>query len=250
MNEELDYAEMLEIPVETVTVHRKERKKHREPDLQERLVEQVNDRMEESAEENEEDPAYAESRTIAREDKPVSRKKKLVRWLLIGEIAAVCALCATIFLTNVFMSNSAINTFVRGLFRGSETQQTTADPRVYSDFKLTPVVNDTVDAEIAVSSTGVLSFTANCSVYPPCDGKVSSVTGDETSGYSVEIKHSDTFSTIISGLDTVYAAEGDAVKGNLPVGYSGGEKEVRVMMYSQGALLNCFTVNDNTLAWS
>ena len=35
MNEELDYAEMLEIPVETVTVRRKEKKKRvKEPDLQ------------------------------------------------------------------------------------------------------------------------------------------------------------------------------------------------------------------------
>ena len=48
MNEELDYAEMLEIPVETVTVKRKEKKRRtKEPDLQEQLVEQVNDRLEE-----------------------------------------------------------------------------------------------------------------------------------------------------------------------------------------------------------
>ena len=46
MNEELDYAEMLEIPVETVTVKRKERKKRaNETELSDRLVEQVNDRM-------------------------------------------------------------------------------------------------------------------------------------------------------------------------------------------------------------
>ena len=49
MNEELNYAEMLEIPVETVTVKRKEKKRRaRENDseLSEQLVEQINDRME------------------------------------------------------------------------------------------------------------------------------------------------------------------------------------------------------------
>ena len=61
MNEELDYAEMLEIPVETVTVKRTEKKRRtKEPDLQEQLVEQVNDRLEEVPAE-EDDPLYAES---------------------------------------------------------------------------------------------------------------------------------------------------------------------------------------------
>ena len=119
MNEELNYAEMLEIPVETVTVKRKEKKRRaRENDseLSEQLVEQINDRMEEA-----DDPAYAESREIEREVKPTAkanRKTKMARRVLIGEFVAVCALCAAIFVTNIVMSNSAINTFVRGLFRG------------------------------------------------------------------------------------------------------------------------------------
>lgn len=241
MNEELDYAEMLEIPVETVTVKRKSKKKHREPDLQEQLVEQVNDRME-----SEQDPAYAESTPIERAVRP--QKTGRAHKILIAEFAAACALVATIFFTNIFMADSAINTFVRGLFQGSAE---TTDTRGYADFKLSPVVNEYTDVEIAVSDTGVMSFTAKCSVYAPCDGTVSSISGDAESGYAVEIRHSDSFSTILSGLDTVYCAEGEAVKSNLPLGYTDGEGEVRVMFYSDGTLLNCYTVDgENGLAWS
>lgn len=246
MNEELDYAEMLEIPVETVTVKRKERRKRaKEPDLSEQLVEQVNDRMEETASA---DPAYAESTPIAREEKTVRKQDRRVRTVLIVEFAAICALCATIFLTNIFLTDSAINTFVRGLFQGTTSAQ--ADTRTYSDFQLSPVVNDYTETEIAVSETGVLSFTANCSVYAPCDGTLVAVNGNAESGYTVEIKHSDSFSTIMSGLDSVYYAQGDKVKSNLPLAYTDGEGEVRVMFYSNGTLLNCYTVNGANISWS
>lgn len=244
MNEELDYAEMLEIPVETVSVNRKERRRKEQPDLQEQLVQEVNEKMETGG-----DPAYAESTPIARTDRVAGQKQKTARRVIIGEFVAVCALCAAIFLTNIFMADSAINTFVRGLFHGnSETVK--SDTRAYSDFKLSPIVSDSVDADITVSSTGVLSFVQRCSVYSPCDGKLVSVNGNAQSGYTVEIQHSDSFSTIVSGLDTVYSAQGEKIYSNVPLGFSDGEGEVRVMLYSDGNLLSCLSVNENTLAWS
>ncbi len=245
MNEELDYAEMLEIPVETITVRRKERKrKAKGDDLQEQLVDQINDRMGEAYD----DPSYAESTPIARE-LPKSGKRSWAKIVLVGEFVAVCALCATIFFTNLFLSDSAINTFVRGLFSGQT--EAAADTRGYQDFTLSPVVNEYVEAEIAVSETGVLSFTAKCSVYSPCAGTVTAVNGNAETGYTVEIAHSDSFSTILSGLNVVYAAEGEEIKANLPLGYSKGEGEVRVMFYSDGTLLNCYTVDgENSISWS
>lgn len=246
MNEELNYAEMLEIPVETVTVKRKEKRRRKDRgddtnDLTDQLVEQVNSRMEED------DPAYAESTPIERTAPEKKRRPRLMRALLWGEFAAVCALCAVIFLTNIFMTDSAINTFVRGLFHGTAQA---ADTRVYSDFKLSPIVNAYDEVEVAVSDTGVLSFQSKCSVYSPCEGKISAVHGSDAEGYSIEIKHSDTFSTIMSGLDSVYAAEGDSVFANLPVAYSKGEKTVRVMFYSGDKLLSCVSYGDNGLSWS
>lgn len=238
MNEELNYAEMLEIPVETVTVNRREKKKRGE-DLSERVVETVNDRVEK-------DPAYAESTPVAREVAP-SPRAKLAKRLLLGEFVAVCALCATIFLTNIFMTDSAINTFVRDLFQGTTD---TADTRTYADFALSPVVNEYTDVEIAVSDTGVMSFTAPCSVYAPCAGEVASVQGDAANGYTLELRHSDSFSTVIGGLATVYVTEGETVRSNVPLAYSDGEREVRITFYDEGVPLDCYTVSEDGLAWS
>ncbi len=240
MNEELNYAEMLEIPVETVTVNRRERRR-KGREMSDEVVDKVNDRLETG------DPAYAESRTIER---AVKEKKgsKVARRILIGEFIAVCALCAAIFLTNLFLTDSAINTFVRGLFHGNTAAQ--ADTRTYADFTLSPVVNDFVDAEVTVSDTGVMSFTADCSVYAPVAGTVLSVTGDAATGYSVRIRHSDTFSTIISGLDDVYPAVGETVRPNIPIAHSDGEGAVRVMFYEGESLLNCYSVGDAGISWS
>lgn len=247
MNDEISYAEMLEIPVETVTVtHREKRKRSQESDseLRDQVVERVNDRMQET-----EDPLYAESTPIEREEKPESKKSKRVKRLLFAEFAAICVICAAIFLTNIFLPQSAINTFVRNLFYG-QGEAAAADTRTYQDFTLSPIVNEFEEVELAVSETGVLSFTADCAVYAPCEGTLVSVNGDGASGFTVELKHSDSFSTIISGLNDVYYAVGERVKSNVPLAHTDGERTVRVMFYSDGSLLNNYTVAENTLAWA
>lgn len=241
MNDELRYAEMLEIPVETVTVSRKEKKKKgREEPLSDQLVKEVNERMETS------DPAFAESKTIEREYEPKPRSK-IAKRILIGELVAVVALCAGIFLTNILMPESAINTFVKGLFRGNAS---TADTRTYADFSLGSVINDYTDAEITVSDTGVLSFSADCAVYAPCEGTLESISGTAESGYSVLLRHSDSFTTVISGLDRVYYGEGDALKGNTAFAHTNGEFTVRVMFYDNDNLITNYTVGEGTISWS
>ena len=240
MNEELSYAEMLEIPVETVTVNRREKRRTKKEDLAAQVVDRVNGEAEP------EDPAYAESRPIAREAAEDGRARR-ARRVLWAEFAAVCALCATIFLTNIFMTDSAINTFVRGLWTG---EADTADTRTYEDFTLSPVVNEYADVELAVSDTGVLTFTAACSVYAPCAGEVTAVNGDAENGYTVELAHSDLFSTVISGLSDVYFAEGESVLTNLPLAYTDGTHPVRVTFYEEGSLISGVTVEGGTLAWN
>ncbi len=241
MNDELSYAEMLEIPVETVTVKKKEKKKKWHDDqLSDQLVREVNDRMDAA------DPAYAESKPIERE-LDVKPKAGRAKKILIAELVVVVALCAAIFITNLLLPNSAINTFVRGLF-GGETQ--TADSRTYADFTLSPIVNEYADVDVAVSETGVMSFTAECAVYAPCEGKVESVYGSAEDGYSVLLRHSDSFTTIISGLDAVYIAEGEEAPQNVPLAYSNGERTVRVIFYDGEAVLDCYTVGEGGIAWS
>lgn len=308
MNEEIEYAEMLEIPVSTVNVVRKKRRKkqaepftpalHDEP-LKNTVIAQVNDRINDEPS----TPSFQEPDTLLPteeegrldfdpiperidtvrlyasegkrgfwkkgkllpQDYDLSQEKenevgryelngkkqpsKAVRITLGAEFAAACVLCGAIFFTNVFMPGSAINTFFRSLSNPT-TETAITDNRAYSDFELSPVVSELSDAELTLSETGVLSFTDECCVYPTADGTVSDVTKTEDGLYTVKISHSDTFTGVIHGLDQVYYAVGDEVKSNVPVGFSKGEQEVQVTMYSQGELLNCFTLTEeNCLAW-
>lgn len=252
MDQGVDYAEMLEIPVSTVNVV-KRGKKRGGKDLREKIIKRVNADIDKE-ERGEEDGGKAEKSEPARsaesaviEGAPPEGKK--YSRILAAEFVCAGLLCATIFLTNIFMSDSAINKFMSNAVNGGSASSSESDARVYSDFSLSPVVSELADVEQEISSSGVLSFTGVCHVYPACDGKVLSVT--ETDGlYALSISHSDSFESVISGLTNVYYAEGDSVKSNVPVGYTDGKNAVSVMLYSDDALLNCYTVNDeNCLVW-
>ncbi len=315
MNEEIEYAEMLEIPVSTVNVVRKNHRKRKqkraeaiEPQtvraernttpLKDTVLAQVNDRLNEATE-NEQlaldtdlfientnsegqldfDPIperidtvrlYSTDETnglfsdaLHPYDYPLeneneggryalneeNRLSKGIRIALTAEFAAACVLCGAIFLTNVFMPTSAINTFFRSIT--SSAAASAVDTRTYSDFTLSPIVSTLSDAELSLSETGILTFTDNCCVYPVADGKIASITQNEEGIYTVKLTYSDTFTGIISGLNYVYYAEGDAVKNNVPLGYTNGETEVQATMYSSGSLLNCYELTEeNCLAWA
>lgn len=318
MNEEIEYAEMLEIPVSTVNVVRKNQRRKKQKNefsapsyeesssqdasvapLKESVIAQVNDRLRENPSEQT-DQIVAEADLFAEGansegrldfdpipdridtvrlysteemdgflkdglrpyDYPLNQENEVGRYALnkqsraskgmrlaLGiEFAAACALCGAIFLTNVFMPNSGINTFFRAL--GSATETAATDTRTYADFSLSSVISDYTDAELSLSPAGILSFTHACCVYPTADGKVAEVTQATDGTYTVKISHSDSFSGVIHGLSHVYYAVGDDVKSNVPVGYTDGENEVQVTMYSGGELLNCFQLTDeNCLAW-
>ena len=318
MNEEIEYAEMLEIPVSTVNVIRKTQRRRKNKPIEESsaipteypadlspsplkdtVIAQVNDRLNDntsaeqpSMEVNTEmllesensdgrlnfdpiperidtvrlysteetngflkDGLYPQDYTLKNENKggryALNYKNRISKGLKIAlnaEFIAACALCGAIFLTNVFMPNSAINTFFRSIGTATATAQT--DLRPYTDFTLSSVVSELSDAELSLSPAGILSFTDDCHVYPAANGVVRSVTQTSTGEYTVKIGYSDTFTGIINGLDTVYYVEGDEVKANVPLGYTNGENEVQVTMYSGGVLLNCFQLTDeNCLAW-
>ena len=170
-----------------------------------------------------------------------------VRIALNTEFVAACVLCGVIFLTNVFMPNSAFNTFFRSIGEGNAAA---TDTRTYSDFTLSPVVSMLSKAQLNLSPTGVLSFTEEGCVYPAADGKVATIEKAKDGTHLVKISYSDSFTGVISGLDYVYYAVGDDVKANVPLGYSDGDAEVQVTMYSDGVLLNCFQLTEeNCLAW-
>ncbi|MDE7329753.1 MAG: M23 family metallopeptidase, partial [Clostridia bacterium] len=165
--------------------------------------------------------------------------------IIFSELIAVCVLAAAIFLTNIFMPSSAINTFI-----GSLTSKTPAvvEP-TYSEIKLSPVISELSDAEVTMTDSGVICFTGATGVYPVCAGTVSSISEDNGL-YTVKIDHTSTFSSVITGLKTVYSAKGDVVKANLPFAYSDGQSEVRVSMYDGETLLNCYQLSGEVPVWN
>ena len=325
MNQEIEYAEMLEIPVSTVNVVRKKRRKKADnipqsvqntaqtphapalfaqseptPLLKDTVIAQINERVGEeennTAQTNETpftpaediqtegalrlDPVperidtvrlYAEDElrdfrqnkfgvegAIFQSEKENGHTRyalnkenqtpKAVRITLGIEFAAACVLCGAIFLTNVFMQGSAINTFFRGVTGVGQTE--TVNNRVYSDFELSSIVSNLSDVTLSLSDAGVLSFTDECCVYPAADGEVAEITQNADGAYTMKIQYSNTFTGIFNGLDQVFYAVGDTVKSNVPVAFSDGETEVQVTMYSDGELLNCFRLTEeNCIAW-
>ncbi len=244
MNDELSYAEMLEIPVETVTVTRREKKKKwkEEEGLSDQLVKEVNERMDAS------DPAFAESKTIEREYGARPKRPSNARRVLAIELVAVVLLCATIFITNLLMPTSAINTAVRGLFRGNTAEAT--DTRTYADFTLSPVVADDANVEVTVSESGLLSFTAPAVVYVPAEGVIESKSGTASTGFTVRIRHSDSFSTVISGLDDVGHEVGEKIRPGVPFGYTDGDGAVNVIFYDGENVIQNVALSEGSLAWS
>ena len=292
MNEEIEYAEMLEIPVSTVNVVRKPKKRRKNDnvptitmqndtpsDIKDTVIANVNEKMsglsdmEEGAPlalegtdggalhfdpiperidtvrlytDTNQDGRYTSDYSINDEGRyEMNNKASAIHRVLKVEFGLACALCGAIFLTNVFVPGSAINTFFRAL---SAPTQNTAKP--YTDFVLSGVVSELSDAEINLSPTGILSLTDDCHIYPVADGRVGEVLQNENGLYTVKVCYSDTFTGVFQGLNNVYYNEGDTVKTNVPIGYTTGEKEVQVTMYSHGVLLNCFELTEeNCLAW-
>lgn len=246
MNEGLEYAQMLEIPVSTVSVVKKKslfsRKSKPADDLKDMVVDSVNERVGDAASFPQDNIGYVQTEDLTA---PVKEKKKLgvAGKVLIAEAAAACLIAAGIFLTNVFVPNTAINTFMGSL---TAVKQKEAG---YKDFTLTSVLSDLSDAEVAITDDGVLHFTQQATVYPVCDGEIASVTQSDGL-YTVKIAHTSQFCSVITGLDTVYASVGEDVKSNLPFAYSKGENEVRVSMYDGETQLNCYTLSGAVPVWN
>ena len=258
MNEKLQYATMLEIPVNTANITYKPLKKRRKAKLKnknpeavkEELMQKVNSEtaetfaeetaLQENAEPQEE-INYEESVQSASVHK--KERKPFFKFSAVGlEVVAVFTLVAIIFLTNAFYTDSAINVFMRKVFSPTATE--TVKEKTYDEFK--PVVNFGGDVTL---EDGVISCTGSGAVYSALDGTVTSVTLDGNGTYTVEIAHSGVFSSKISGLSYAYLNEGDAVFGNIPVGYikDGG---FTMCFNSEDAIITDYTIEDNAVLWA
>ena len=244
MNEQLDYAEMLEIPVNTVTVTKKKsvfkRKQKEQPqdDLKDLVVESVNERV----------GAYVASEDVSDPPKPQKLKtvegqrdrKSVILWT---EAVLVGIIAIAIFVTNLLIPSTVINTFL-----DSFVEPTVEEP-VYSELTLSSIVSDFSDAEVRLNANGALCVLAEGGVYPVCEGTVSAVY-ENNGTYTLEIAHTSTFKSVMTGLTTAYSAVGTKVEGNIPVGYSDGQAEIRVTLYDNGVALSCLALNGETPVWT
>ncbi len=229
MNEKLQYASMLEIPVNTCNVTltpvkkgRKKRKKAVDSEsIKQELIEKINEKSEnmqvpvQPSKEMDElvDEQVEEQEITASVGKKESSKRARGFSIIGAQVAVIGILIATIFLTNALYVDSGINVFLREVFKVEQTA--TVDDREYDDF--TPVLS--MDGAEVSLTDGIMSFTGKGSVYSPCDGVVSSITQTEDGKYTMEITHSTNFKSVISGIDYAYAGLEQKVYGNIPVGY-------------------------------
>ena len=249
MNEKLQYASMLEIPVSTCNVTFKPKrkklfksnKKDNPEEVKAELLEKVNAmEINEPEEQAEEYTPPVQTVTITEGGK---KRKQVLKKPSFIALAVVGALVALMVLTNAFYP-SGINAFMNSVF-GAGKQVSVTDERTFINF--TPCISFS-GGDVSADENGNLVFLGKGSVYAGCDGKVSSVSLMEDGKYVLEIAHSDNFSSVISGLDFVYANIGDAVFGNIPVGYVSESVEMCFLGQDKNMITD-YQVVDNTVVW-
>lgn len=245
MSEKTQYAEMLEIPVNTTNIvtkpKRGRKKKVAKPpeEIKERLIDEINAQAEAEpiAERTEREETEGSVSIVKKEN-----KKKGVSVIAV-QVAVIAALAAVIALSNFYVENTGINAFLRYVFSSSSAVQT--DERLYHEFfaKL-PTKNGAVTLE-----EGAMTFAAAGSVYAPCDGTVSSVTLTDGK-YTIEVRHNKNFKSTIAGVDYAYVEEGALVYATVPVGFTRGE-EVTVCFYNgENARITDFNVDETGVIWA
>lgn len=289
MNEKLQYAEMLEIPVNTCSITFKPSKKKRgrkkavdAEKVKEQLLHKINAQSAEESVSSENDasvnadqdryatdsPAYenaysddssvcnvcgtAEAQEDIREDyvstvniKPLAKKKRGKFGIIAVQLCVVGALIATIFLTNAFVPDSGINTFMKSVFGSASAA--TADERTYSEFK--PNLLFEV-SESATVEDGIVTFSGKGSLYSPCDGKITLIETGEDGKFTIEISHSENFKTVFKGVDYAYVSMDDTVYSNIPVGYLLGEEATMCFYGEEGNLITDYSVENNSVIWA
>lgn len=253
MNEKLQYAEMLDIPVSTCSITYKPNKKRKPPEkkksvngeaVKTKLINKINEESETVLDESPVETCEGEKK----EGFLKRLKSGKVKVSVVGvQLFAIGILVATIFLTNAFMPNSGLNVFFKNAFGTEQASTDDTDNRVYSDFSpVIPVAN----SENLKIEDGVMDITAAGSVYSPCDGTVSSLTyNEETKKYDLEITHCDNFKTILSGIDYAYTEVGGAVFSNIPVGYV--KESAKMCFYGEdGSVITGYTLQDNSVVWA
>lgn len=266
MNEKLQYASMLEIPVSTCNISSVKPKRKRfirtkkvnDEQIKEQLLKKINEEEtavepilvnieqqvdgQEQVEENLAQIEQVQSTANVYASKP---KKRKISVNIVGvQLAIIGILVATIFLTNAIYADSGINVFLRGVFG---VESTSADTREFDDF--TPVIAMGNNYNLNVEK-GVITFAGEGSVYSACDGVATSVVKGDDGKYTLEITHSPNFKSVIAGVERVYVKTGDSVKAKIPVGYLEPDGATMCFMNSDGVIIEDYQIENDTVVWA
>ena len=262
---ESDYQNMIEVPVQSFDVVVKPQRR-RKKDVKEEVIKKVNGgetpnlptseeikarktsfkkisaifgkKPREASGAIAENPAPKKAKKRVKESDNGSVSVKSSRFDIVSvQVVAIFALVIGIILTNIFWEDSGINTLLRTVFKNGEAKNTA----VYQTFNPT---SPTKTGEVTVEA-GVMHVNSG-SVYSPCDGTVKSIS--EADGkYTVTVEHSDSFSTVISGLDFCYAKQGENVYSSVALGYSGDA--VSVSMFNGASLITSYDLDGDKVVW-
>ncbi|MBE5756913.1 MAG: hypothetical protein E7342_03840 [Clostridiales bacterium] len=243
-----DYMEMIEVPVNSTSVKVKPNPKKRKTEKKltklevekEKLVSKINEEMEEKIVANSEEMEIEKPEVVMEEVNESTAVVKPKRKLpIIGiEIALIFVLISTIVFSNLFFENTFINSF---FFEKSE--ETLLTDKEYSDFDITLPYTE---SSMTIGASGLL-IEETGSVYAPTFGIISAIT-EEAGKYIIEITHSNSFKTVLSGVDHAYFGVNDEVFSNVPIGYSFGEG-VNLCFYNQGAMITNYDIENAGVIW-
>lgn len=239
---DIDYVKMLEIPVSsTDVVYKPVRKKK---GVKKKVIEKVNESI--TAEKMQSDNQIKKIKTRKKTPSKLKEENQIEKSVEIKsssfdivsvQVVAIFVLIVGIILTNIFWENSGINNLMRSVFKKEETTL----ELTYSDFS----AGLPSKTQEVVLTDGVMTVESG-SVYSPCDGVIESIT--QTDGkYTVTVKHSEFFSTVVDGLEHVYSSVGEKVYSNLPMGYSSGSTSV--CMYDGDSMLTSYVLSENQIVW-
>lgn len=234
MKDGMEYAEMLGMEVSSCDVYVKPKKTRKKKELKDDVIKKVNEPEVANAE-------FGEFGTEIPVRSNGEKKKKFRFDVVYAEGVAVFLLAVTILLTNIFWENSGMNRLFKSAFGDGQTVQ--ADTRTNVNFN---AQSPSGEMEVTLDK-GVMVFSGKGSLYPVCDGKVASVV-EEDGKYTITLKHSDVFKTIISGVDFVYADQGDDVFKYVPVCYVNGG-DAKVSMYNKDVLVTNYAVEGGSIVW-
>ncbi len=238
---DLEYLKMIEVPVNSCDVVIKPSKKKKKNVIEE-VIDKVNNNENEKPKRH--IPKLRPSKIkrakpikdINKESETVSVKSSKFDIISV-QVVAIFALVVGIILTNIFWEDSGMNNLMRSVFGSTSTKNTAT----YSSFSpLSPSKTGEV-----VLNDGIMTI-ASGSAYSPCDGTVENVF--ESDGlYTVTIKHSDSFSTVVSGLELCYLSKDEKVYASLPIGYS--SNEINVSMFDSDSTITSYVISDNQILW-